>query len=204
MMAPLGHRQRSVEMDLLLFDPLRFLDHESGRAGGMGVELAAVDRYVNLRSGEAGDELGLLQTEQICGHAPRDVNRMADRVGAESDAAGGAEFGERIRTHFPFGVEHIGVAAVGGAQVNKLIEIVGAARQSQDRPDHQSRANGADGQSIGFGRAVYDVGSFSSRRALDKFNDDMRVCREYTFRETSPAPWSETRPSRRVRRRGRP
>ena len=116
MMAPLGNRQRRVEMDLLLLDPLRFLDDESRRAGGMGVDLAALNGNINFRTGKAGHELGIFQTDEISDHAPRDIDRVTHRVGAESETAGGAEFGESIQPQFPLGIENIRIAAIGRAR----------------------------------------------------------------------------------------
>ncbi|MNC91304.1 hypothetical protein D3C83_75380 [compost metagenome] len=72
-----------MKMHLFFFDPLWLLDHKPGRPRCMRVQLAAVKRDVNFRTGKAGDELGLLQAKQIGHHARRDINRMTHRVCAE-------------------------------------------------------------------------------------------------------------------------
>src|SRR6266511_6176162 len=111
-MTTLRNRQRSMEVDLLLFDPLTVLDNESGRASRMSVQLATCNRQVNFRTGKTRHKLWLFQIKQIRDEARCDIDRMADRVSAQPEAACSPQLLEAIQSHARLGVKHVGITGV--------------------------------------------------------------------------------------------
>src|SRR6266540_3055505 len=165
-MTTLRNRERSMEVDQLLFDPLTVLDNESGRASRMSVQLATRNRQINFRPGKTGHKLWLFQIKQIRDEARCDIDRMADRVSAQPEAACNSQLLEAIQSHTRLRVEHVGIAAVRRAQVNEFIDIIGATGQAQDRPDHQSCADRSYRQSIGTGGTINNVCRFPAGGAF--------------------------------------
>src|SRR5262245_66119244 len=98
------------------------------------------------------------------------VDPMPNRLSTESETAFSSHFIEGIQPQVPLGVEDVGIAGVGGPQIDKLIEIIVAARQSQDRPYHESRADRSYSQTVGPARTKNDICGFSPRSAFYEFN----------------------------------
>src|SRR5262245_9027049 len=95
---------------------------------------------------------------------------MPNRVSTESETAFRSHFIEGIQPQVHLGVEDVRIPGVGRPQIDKLVEIIIAARQSQDRPHHQSRADRSYSQPVGSGRTKNDIRGFSSRGAFYEFN----------------------------------
>src|SRR5262249_50590765 len=165
-----GNSQSRMEVDEFLFYPLRLLHDESGRPGGMGIQLTAGQSNVNFGPGIAGHELRIFQTKEIGCDAGGDVDRMPNRVGTESEAAFSSHFIQGIQAQVSLGIEDVRIAGVGGPQVDKLIQIIVAARQSQDRPHHEPCSNRSYSQTVGPGRTKNDICGFSPRSAFYEFN----------------------------------
>src|SRR5262245_61994841 len=165
-MAPLGNSQSRMEVDQFLFYPFWLLHDESSRPGGMGIQLTAGQSNVDFRAGITGHELGIFQTKKIGCHTGGNIDRMPNRVSAESEAAFSAQLLDGIQPQVALGIKDVGITGVGRSEVNKLVQIIVAPREAQDRPYHQSRADRSDSQTVGSGRAKNDIGGFSPRSAF--------------------------------------
>src|SRR5262245_16485479 len=95
---------------------------------------------------------------------------MPDGMGAESQSTGSTHFSDAVQSQLPFSVEDVGIAAVCRAKINEFVQIVIAARQTQNRSHHQSGADGSNGQAVGLGGAIDHVGSLSSGGSFDEFH----------------------------------
>src|SRR5262245_23550339 len=187
-MAALGNSQSRMEVDQFLFYPFRLLHDESGCAGGMGIQLTARQSNVDFGPSIAGYELRIFQAEKICCDAGGDIDRMSNRVSTKSETAFSSHFIEGIQPQVPLGVEDVGIAGVGRPQVDKLIEIIVAARQAQDRPHHEPCPNRSYSQTVGPGRTKNDICGFSTRSAFYEFNHHIGFSRDVFFQKPYKGP----------------
>src|SRR5262249_47269245 len=129
-MAPLGNSQSRMEVDQFLFYPFRLLHDESSRPGGMGIQLTAGQSNVDFGASIAGYEFRIFQTKEVGCDASGDIDRMSNRVSTESETAFSSHLIEGIYPQIPLGIKDVRVAGVSGPQVDKLVEIIVAARQA--------------------------------------------------------------------------
>src|SRR5215475_11331403 len=97
---------------------------------------------------------------------------MPYRLRADSDTGGRAQSFHVFEARIPAGEKYPMVSAVGGAQVNKLIEIVSNTGFLQDSVGYQTAADAADRKTVRPRVAEDMVGSFRTATSGHKLELD--------------------------------
>jgi hypothetical protein len=87
---------------------------------------------------------------------------VADRVSADPEAAFRSQLFNGIQPERPFSIENVRIASIRRSKIDKLIELIIAAGQIEDWPNHQTGADGSYSQTIGGRGTVDNVCSLSA------------------------------------------
>ena len=131
----LRNRKGRMEVYKVFVDRLTIPRCDSRRRARMSIQLARLYSYVKFRIRIAGYELWILQIKKIGEETRCNIDWMANALSAESEAACKSQLLQGIQPHFPLRVENVRVATVRRSEVNQLVEIIGAARKTQEGPD---------------------------------------------------------------------
>src|SRR5262245_32778691 len=97
--------------------------HHRVGAVGSAVDLAALERDVELRAAKADHESGILESHEIGHDARAGIDGVTDGLRAESKPRCRAQFLQAIEPGFSPGEKYIRIAAFRRAKINEFIEI---------------------------------------------------------------------------------
>ncbi len=170
-----GNLDARMDVDQLLFDPDPVAPKQRVADVHASVGFTPLDGDVDLRTGESDHESGVLQTEYESEEPPRDVNRMADGLGADAHARGRAQFLQTVQSGMAMRDEQVVLDAVRRAEIGELVDVVLHPRGAEHRVGHQRRTHAAHGQAVGFGHAVNMIGRLPAAASAHVLHDDHRI-----------------------------
>jgi hypothetical protein len=126
-----------------------------------GVDLATVHRKIELRSGIARDKLRIFESKDPGKEPPVDVNIVADGLRAHTNSRARPQFIQVVQAELGQRAEHVLRRAVGGAEINDLIDVVFDAGGAEYGVGDQPGADVAEGETVGLGVAINIIAGFA-------------------------------------------
>ena len=112
---PSGNRDGSVDMEGAFFQRVLVSAHNCVRAVGSRIDFAALKSDVEFRPAKADNESGILESDEMAKDATARIDRMTDRLRADSEPAGCAQLLQGIEPGLTPGKKNIRIAALRGA-----------------------------------------------------------------------------------------
>src|SRR5688572_3658911 len=128
---PPGNRDGRVDMERSFFQRFLVSPHNRVCAVRSRINFPTLKRDVKFRAAEADNEFRIFESDEMGEDAAARVDRMTDRLRADSDSRGCAQFLQGIEPGLPPGKKNIRIAALRGAQKNDFVEIVLCPRRSE-------------------------------------------------------------------------
>ena len=179
-----------MNVDEPLFQPLARTNQHGFAGGHPRVHFTPRDCNIELRTGVAGDEFGIVHADEIRENPAGDVHRMSDRLAADTHAGRRAQFFQITQTGIAVRNEQIVLRAVGRPQINEPVDIILHSRLAQHRVCDQRSAHTADGQPVGLGDFIDVIRRLPSTAGRHILHDDGGIPRDMLAQKIDHGPCS--------------